>query len=78
MTCNSFQIELTGFSPTQIQNTNNLIAVDSATYAKISGYYSSKQAVTGGKTVRHWLVSQGYETQYQFGLDVLKRYGVNP
>jgi len=70
------QIDKTGFSPTQIHNTNNLIAVDSATHAKMSGYYSSKQAFTGGKTVRDWLAGQSYEKQFEFGMQKLRDFGV--
>ena len=70
------QIKKSGFDPTQIHNTNNLIAVDKATHAKISGYYSSKQAFTGGKTVRDWLAGQSFEAQFEFGIDVLKKFGV--
>jgi len=70
------QISKSGFSPTQIQNTNNLIAMDSATHAKISGYYSSKQAFTGGKTVRDWLAGQSYEKQLEFGMQKLRDFGV--
>jgi methyl-accepting chemotaxis protein len=57
------QINKSGFSVSQIQNTDNIIAIDKATHAKISGYYSSKQAFTGGKTVRDWLAGQSYEAQ---------------
>ncbi|OPX41900.1 tRNA(Glu)-specific nuclease WapA precursor [Ruminiclostridium hungatei] len=70
------QISKSGFSPTQIQNTNNLIAVDKATHAQISGYYSSKQAFTGGKTVRDWLAGQSYEKQFEFGMQKLRDFGV--
>ncbi|WP_347487982.1 RHS repeat-associated core domain-containing protein [Desulfoscipio sp. XC116] len=70
------QINKSGFSPTQIHNTNNLIAVDKATHAKISGYYSSKPEFAHGKTVRDWLAGKSYEEQYKFGLDVLNRFGV--
>jgi RHS repeat-associated protein len=70
------QINKSGFSSTQIQNTNNLIAVDSATHAKISGYYSSKQAFTGGKTVRDWLAGQSYGKQFEFGMQKLRDFGV--
>lgn len=70
------QINKSGFSSTQIQNTNNLITVDSATHAKISGYYSSKQAFTGGKTVRDWLAGQSYEKQFEFGMQKLRDFGV--
>lgn len=70
------QINKSGLDPTQIHNTNNLVAIDKATHAKISGYYSSKQAFTGGETVRNWLAGQSYETQYEFGVNIIKDYGV--
>ena len=70
------QVSKSGFSSTLIQNTDNLIAIDKATHAKISGYYSSKQAFTEGKTVRDWLAGQSYETQYEFGTQILRDYGV--
>jgi putative cell wall-binding protein len=71
------QIQKSGFSTQQIHNTNNVIAVDSATHAKISGYYNSIQHdISGNMRVRDWLAGQSFETQYQFGMDVLKRFGV--
>jgi len=71
------QIQKSGFSPQQIHNTNNVVAVDSATHAKISGYYNSIDAsLSDTMRVRDWLAGQGFETQYQFGMDVLKRFGV--
>jgi hypothetical protein len=70
------QINKSGFSSTQIQNTNNLIAVDKVSHAKISGYYSSKQAFTEGKTVRDWLAGQSYEKQFEFGMQKLRDFGV--
>jgi hypothetical protein len=71
------QIQKSGFDPTQIQNTNNLIAVDKATHAKISGYYNTSTfQFTNGLKVRDWLAGQSFETQYEFGLKVLKDFGV--
>ena len=72
------QINKSGFSATQIQNTNNIIAVDKATHAKLSGYFNSIDSFTNGMRVRDWLAGQRFETQYQFGLDVLNRYGITP
>ena len=63
-------------STTIIQNTNNVIAVDAATHAKISGYYSTKSFdFTEGLSVRDWLAGQSFETQFEFGLNVLKKFG---
>jgi len=71
------QIQKSSFSPQQIHNTNNVIAVDSATHAKISGYYNSiDPRLSDTMRVRDWLAGQSFETQSQFGMDVLKRFGV--
>ncbi|WMJ23171.1 hypothetical protein RBG61_00505 [Paludicola sp. MB14-C6] len=71
------QIQKSGFSNQLIQNTDNLIAVDKATHAKISGYYNTKSFdFTGGLSVRDWLAGQSYEKQYEFGMNVLKQFGV--
>jgi hypothetical protein len=45
---------------------------------KVSGYYSSKQAFTNGKTVRQWLSSQSFQEQYDFGIKILKKFGWKP
>jgi hypothetical protein len=71
------QIKKSGFDPTQIHNTNNLIAVDKATHAKISGYYNTSTfQFTNGLKVRDWLAGQSFEAQYEFGLKVLRDFGV--
>jgi putative cell wall-binding protein len=71
------QIQKSGFNPQQIHNTNNVIAVDSATHAKISGYYNSiRPDISGNMRVRDWLAGQSYEYQYEFGIDILKQFGV--
>ncbi|SCX02177.1 RHS repeat-associated core domain-containing protein [Lachnospiraceae bacterium YSD2013] len=71
------QIGKSGFSPEQIHNTSNIIAVDHETHMKITGYYNTKSFdFTNGLSVRDWLAGQSYEEQYNFGLDVLRRFGV--
>jgi len=71
------QIKKSGFAPTQIHNTNNLIAVDKATHAKISGYYNTSTfQFTNCLKVRDWLAGQSFEAQYEFGLKVLRDFGV--
>ncbi|MEM0942124.1 MAG: hypothetical protein AAGI25_20385, partial [Bacteroidota bacterium] len=47
-------------------------------HARISGFYSSKQAFTGGQTVRQWLSTQSYQAQYDFGIKTLKQFGWTP
>jgi hypothetical protein len=66
------------FGAENIHNTNNLMKLPhgkASIHAKISGYYSSKQFFTGGKTVREWLSTQSYEYQYNFGIQKLKEFG---
>lgn len=71
------QIKKSGFSATEINNTGNVIAVDAATHAKITGYYNTTTFdFTGGLSVRNWLAGQSFEMQYEFGMKVLKQYGV--
>lgn len=71
------QIGKSGFSVQQIQNTSNIISVDAATHAKITGYYNTTTfRFTNGLSVRDWLAGQSYEYQYEFGLDVLRQFGV--
>lgn len=70
------QISVSGFSPNQIHNMENIISVDKATHGKISGFYSSKPEFAQGKTVRDWLAGQSHQEQYKFGMDVLNRFGV--
>lgn len=69
------QIQKSGFSVQQINNTNNLIELTSEQHAKVSGFYSSKLDFTGGLTVRNWLSEQSFETQYQFGINKLREFG---
>jgi len=44
-------------------------------HGKISGHFSSKPYHLGGLTVREWLTGQSFETQFQYGLDILKQFG---
>jgi hypothetical protein len=38
--------------------------------------FTSKQAFTGGNTVRNWLTGQSYDSQFEFGMQKLKDFGV--
>ena len=68
------QIAKSGFTPQQIHNTNNIIAINKNTHRSISGYYTSKQPFTNGLRVRDWLAGQSYEAQYKFGLKVIEMF----
>ena len=74
------QIEKSGFTSNEVNNINNVIAIPhgkGTVHAKISGYYSSIPAsnFTNGLTVRQWLSGQSFQQQFDFGMDVLKKYG---
>ena len=52
-----------------------MIAIPTDVHRKISGFYSSKPEDLHGLRVREWLNGKDYDFQYQYGLDVLKKYG---
>ena len=69
------------FGAEAIHNTANIVWLPhgkGTIHAKISGYYSSKQPFTGGKTVRQWLSDQSFEEQAAFGQQVLEQFGGVP
>jgi hypothetical protein len=66
------------FGGSAIHNTQNLMPLDTAVHQQISAYYSRIQPFTNGQTVRQWLSSQPFEAQQQFGLQVLRDFGVLP
>jgi len=69
------------FGNQTIHNTSNLMKLPhgaGSIHAKISGHYSSKQFFTNGKTVREWLSTQSYQTQYDYGIKMLKQFGWKP
>jgi hypothetical protein len=70
---------LARFGPGPIQNTGNILSVDTAIHRQISGYYSSiDPAISSSMTVRQWVSAQPYAVQQQFGLDILRFHGVVP
>jgi len=69
------------FGAEAIHNTNNLVRLPhgkGTLHNKISGYYSSKQPFTNGKTVRGWLRNKPFSEQYNFGIQKLKDFGWTP
>ena len=66
------------FMTYKIHKSNNIIRLPHLSgkkKKKISGYYSSIQPFTRGKTVRQWLSTQSYDAQYKFGIETLKEFG---
>ena len=70
------QIGKSGFSKYWIQNSNNVINISNSVHNKISAYYSSIQNFTNGMTFRNWLAGQSFKTQYEWGIKVLRMFGV--
>lgn len=69
---------LAKFGNQTIHNTGNLMKLPhgaGSIHARVSGYYSSIQPFTGGQTVRQWLSTQSYQSQYNFGIKTLKQFG---
>ena len=67
-----------GFTPEQIHNVSNVIALPSgkgSIHSEISRYYSSKDLFTGGKTVRDWLSTKSFKEQLEFGKRKLEKFG---
>lgn len=71
------QISRSGFSTYWINNTNNVIRVSDEVHVQISRYYSSIHDFTQGMTFRNWLNGQSFEVQYQWGIKVLRMFGVD-
>lgn len=72
------QIKKSGFKPNMIHNEANVVPVEHGVHMKISGYYSSKQLFTDGKIVRDWLAGKSFQEQFQFGIEVLEKFGIVP
>lgn len=71
------QIGKSGFSKYWIQNSNNVVSIPNSIHSKISAHYSSKiPGLTRGKTVRDWLASQSFQKQYEYGVKILRQFGV--
>lgn len=69
------QISKSRFTSNQVNNVISIPHGKGTVHAKISGYYSSKQFFTGGKTVRQWLAGQSFQDQFDFGMNLLEEYG---
>ena len=67
-----------GFMNSWINNSNNVINISTKVHQRISAYYSSipKEGFTNGLRVRDWLAGQSFQQQYEFGVKILKIFGV--
>jgi len=66
------------FGAQSVHNTSNVVALDTKLHEAVSGYYSSKAPFTEGLTVRDWLSKQSFESQREFGMDTIRRFGGSP
>lgn len=72
------QIVKSGFSDLWVQNSNNVINISNQIHSKISAYYSSipPEGFTNGLRFRDWLAGQSFEVQYEWGVKILRMFGV--
>ena len=70
------QIVKSGFSEYWIHNSNNVISISNSVHKEISAYYSRIHNFTDGMTFRNWLAGQSFETQYKWGIEILRMFGV--
>ncbi|RYZ42732.1 MAG: hypothetical protein EOO71_06735 [Myxococcaceae bacterium] len=66
------------FGPRTLHNRENIIPLDKSLHSRISGYYSSIQPFTRGKTGRDWLRPQSFVEQREFGLKMMRDLGGAP
>ena len=67
-----------GFANWAVQNISNIIRIEQTVHSQISRFYSSIPAgnVTNGLTVRNYLTGLSFQEQYQYGLEILRKFGV--
>jgi hypothetical protein len=70
------QVGKSNFTTQMINNLRNILSVDSATHAKISGYYNSIRPFSNNMRVRDWMAGQNFQFQFDFSLKVLRQFGV--
>lgn len=70
------QAAKSGFSTYWINNSNNVIQLSKSVHTKISKYYNSRQSFTHGLKFRDWLAGKDFKTQYEWGIKILRMFGV--
>ena len=71
------QINKSGFDAKMIHNTENIISISRETHIKISAYYNSiDEYLCPTMRVRDYLATKSFIEQYEYGLKVLRNYGV--
>ena len=71
------QIDKSGFSSKMVNNPDNVVSIPREIHRKITGLYNTKTyPFTNGLSVREWLAGQPYKDQYEFGISILKEFGL--
>ncbi len=65
------------FGPEALHNTENVLRLEERIHRQISAWYSTKPP-GWNQTIRQWLSGQSFEAQRQYGLKILRRFGVSP
>ena len=73
------QIRKSGFPSTWVNNTLNIIKLSEDVHKAITSYYQSipSEGFTNGMRFRDWLAGQSFETQYEWGIKILRMLGVD-
>ena len=50
--------------------------ISNEVYSKVSANYSCAHSFTNGMRFRDWLAGQSFKTQYEWGIKVLRMFGV--
>jgi hypothetical protein len=61
-----------GFSPTEVHNTDNMVRVAKGRHWKITSLMTEKREDLGGISRREWLRGKSYEEHMRVGLELLK------
>ena len=73
---NLAKIIIAKFGQERLDDPSNLVWLSRFQHEDISAYYSSKPFGSGGPTVREIISVFGYEQQREFGLSVMRKFGV--
>lgn len=66
----------TSSSYKEFQNSNNVIRISNSVHSKVTAYYNRAHSFTNGMKFRKWLAGQDFKTQYEWGIKVMRMYGV--
>jgi hypothetical protein len=70
------RIYVTKFGRDKIDDPGNLVYIPRFKHEEVNGYYEEKPDDYYGLTRREWIGQFDYKTQYEFGLDALRQYGI--